>query len=130
MSYREEVKLYFKTLEKDFDLYREVLQEVAVDIRSGNFSGYPIFVASRLPLDVGELMLNRDEFESSWSIYASTLEEFIEKGLISKDKLEQFRQTYKDPEVFCCIFLVTNLGASFVFIPWKPDNKSIEFNPN
>jgi hypothetical protein len=125
MSHSEEVKLYFDTLKKDLPLYKEIILEVSSDIRKEGFSQYPIFVATQLPIEVGELIINRDDLGTSWSINASTLEEFTEKGLIKSESKDAFIKIYKNPEKHCCLFLITPLGANFLFIPYsKPGAKS------
>lgn len=119
MSYAEEAKLYFETLNKDLPLYKEVIIEVSKDIRSEGYSQFPIFIATQLPVELGEQLIDRNELGTSWSIYASTMEEFLEKGLLVEEKLEAFKKAFKNPNTHSCIFLITPIGASFLFIPFK-----------
>ena len=55
----------------------------------------------------------------SWSISASTIEEFMEHKLIEAGKDELFKTSYKDPEKNICIFIISEGGASFVFVPYE-----------
>ena len=51
------------------------------------------------------------------SIHISTLEEFSTKQIILADKIENFKQVYKNPSEQLCLFVLSDLGATFVFIP-------------
>ena len=82
MSQADEVKLYLETLKKDLPLYKDSIIEVSKDIRKEGYSQHPIFVATQLPIEVGELIIDREVLGTSWSIHASTLEEFTEKGIV------------------------------------------------
>ena len=108
-----------KSLQIDLDFYSESLKEVALEIDVEDLSSFPIFVAHQHEMTIGELIINREELGTQWTVHASTLEEFIEKGLIKKDKKELFESNYKDPSEFMCVFVVVPEGANFVFYPYK-----------
>jgi hypothetical protein len=105
------------SLQKDLALYKESIKEVAVEIRVEGLSDYPIFVAHQLDITLGELILDRNDLGTSWSIHASTLEEFIERGIIISTKKEAFLKNYKNASEFACIFVVVPEGANFVYYP-------------
>lgn len=130
MSHTDEVKLYLETLNKDLPLYKDSIIEVSKDIRNEGYSEFPIFIATQLLLDIGELIIDRNDLSTSWSIYASTLEEFSEKGVIATEKIDEFKKAWKNPNTHCCIFLVTPLGAGFLFIPFKKHKIDYQFNLN
>ena len=52
-----------------------------------------------------------------WSVNASTLEEFVTKNLVFEEKVKDFMSTYKNPETHLCLFVLSELGAQFIFIP-------------
>ena len=108
-----------KSLQKDLDFYSDSIKEVAVEIDVEGISSFPIFIAHQHEMNIGELILNREELGTQWTIHASTLEEFVEKGLIQKDKKALFEKNYKDPSEFMCVFTVVPEGANFVFYPYK-----------
>ena len=108
-----------KSLQKDLDFYSDSIKEVAVEIDVEGISSFPIFVAHQHEMKIGELILNREELGTQWTIHASTLEEFIEKGLIQKDKKGLFEKNYKNASEFMCVFVVVPEGANFVFYPYK-----------
>ena len=108
-----------KSLERDLKLYSESIKEVATEIMVEGFSAYPIFIAHQHEVSFGEPILNHKELSTSWSINASYLEEFIEKGVIHREKKERFEKQFKSTDDFMCLFVVVPEGANFVFFPYK-----------
>lgn len=108
-----------KSLESDLKFYNESLKEVAIEIMAEGISAYPIFVAHQHEVKLGEVILDKKELNTDWSIHASTLEEFIEKNLILPDKKDKFLKQYKDAYAFMCVFVIVPDGANFVFIPYQ-----------
>lgn len=108
-----------KSLEADLKFYNESLKEVAIEIISEGISVYPIFVAHQHEVKLGEVILDKNDLNTDWSIHASTIEEFIEKGLILPDKQDKFRKQYKDAYQFMCVFVIVPEGANFVFFPYQ-----------
>jgi hypothetical protein len=115
------------TLRSDLLLYKDMLKETSLEIMSGDFSSFPIFVAHQFEASIGQVILDRKELGTTWTVHASTFEEFVEIGIITKDKTEFFKKTYKDPNEFICIFIITEKGGKFVFIPY---NFEASTNPN
>lgn len=107
-----------KSLETDLKFYAESIKEVAVEIMVEGISAYPIFIAHQHEVSVGELILDKDELNTNWTIQASTLEEFVEKGIIKSEKKELFIKNYKNAHQFMCLFVMVPEGANFVFYPY------------
>ncbi|RZL33681.1 MAG: hypothetical protein EOP00_32595 [Pedobacter sp.] len=107
------------SLEKDLEFYSDAIKEVAIEIMVEGISAYPIFVAHQHEVKLGEIILNKEELNTDWTIQASTLEEFVEKGIINKEKREQFLKVYKKPENFMCVFVIVPEGANFIYYPYK-----------
>jgi len=107
-----------KSLEADLKIYGESMKEVAIEIMVEGISLYPIFIAHQHEVKLGEVILDRIELNTNWTINASTLEEFVEIGIIKKQLQDKFLKTYKKPEDYMCIFVVTPEGANFVFYPY------------
>ena len=108
-----------KSLEADLKFYNESLKEVAIEIMVEGISAYPIFVAHQHVLNLGEVILDKNDLNTDWSIHASTLEEFKEKGLILPDKQDKFLKQYKDAYHYMCVFVIVPEGANFVFFPYQ-----------
>jgi hypothetical protein len=109
------------SLEIDLKLFNESIREVAIEIMVEGLSSYPIFVAHQHEVALGEMILDKDDINSDWSINASTLEEFMERGIIKKELKQRFIDTYKKPENFMCVFVIVPEGANFVFFPYVKD---------
>jgi len=109
------------SLETDLKFFNESIREVAVEIMVEGLSKYPIFIAHQHELKLGEVILDRHDLNSEWSIHASTLEEFMERGVIKKELEERFISTYKNPNNYMCVFVVVPDGANFVFFPYLKD---------
>ncbi|MBC8052048.1 MAG: hypothetical protein H7Y13_03190 [Sphingobacteriaceae bacterium] len=107
-----------KSLEIDLKLYNESIKEIAFEILNEGLSVYPIFVAHQHEVALGELILDKDELNTQWSIQASMLEEFVQKEIIHKDKKDRFIKQYKDPNKYMCLFVIVPEGANFVFYPY------------
>src|SRR4051812_22851157 len=99
---KKEKKSPLISLEKDLSFYAESIREVAVEIMVEGISSHPIFIAHQHEVSIGEMILNKDDLNTDWTIQASTLEEFVQKGIIHPDRKEQFLKTYKKPENFMC----------------------------
>jgi len=109
------------SLEVDLKLFNESIREIAIEIMVEGLSSYPIFIAHQHEVALGEMILDREDINSDWSINASTLEEFIERGIIKKELKQRFIDTYKKPEDFMCVFVIVPEGANFVFFPYVKD---------
>lgn len=106
------------SLEKDLAFYAESIKEVAVEIMVEGISATPIFIAHQHEVKLGEVILNREELNTNWTVQASTLEEFVEKGIIKPDKKEHFLKNYKKPEDYMCVFVIVPEGANFIYYPY------------
>jgi hypothetical protein len=106
------------SLEKDLKFFNESIREVAVEIMVEGLSRYPIFIAHQHELALGELILDRHDLNTEWSIHASTMEEFVEKEVIKPILKDRFINTYKNPNDFMCVFVVVPEGANFIYYPY------------
>ena len=107
-----------QSLETDLRLYSESIREIAVEIMVEGLTSHPIFVAHQHELALGEMILNKDDLNTEWTIHASTLEEFVEKGIIKAELKQRFTDNYKNPHDFMCVFVVVPEGANFVYFPY------------
>lgn len=119
MMTEELIKTYLNSLRLDFNLFKDSIKEVSDDIIKEGYSQYPLFVAHQATVKLGEVILDREELGINFTYQASTIEEFIEKNIIKQNNVEKFKTAFKDPAKFCCIFLVTEYGGQFVFVPFE-----------
>jgi hypothetical protein len=111
---------YLGTISQDFVKIADTLKEASYQIRKAGFA-FPIFSISKEPIPIGRLLIGRGELDLQWNYYASFLDEFVQRELVAKDRETDFTETYKDPEEFCCLFVVDHEFTSFVFIPYPED---------
>lgn len=110
-----------ESLEVDLKFLNDSIREIAVEIMVEGLSKYPIFIAHQHEVALGEMIFDRHELNLDWNIQASTLEEFIKRGVIKNELKEHFTDTYKNPNKFMCVFVVVPEGANFVFFPYAKD---------
>jgi hypothetical protein len=107
----------FLMLEYELKAYKKILGKASEVVLDENVSKYPIFILHQQEVSMGIPLIEADGKQFKWSVNVSTLEEFVTKGIIFEDKLDEFRQHYKDPELFLCLFSLSELGAQFLYIP-------------
>jgi hypothetical protein len=86
-------------------------------IRDENVSNYPIFAAHQGELSIGIPIIEKSKSGGEWNINASTLEEFVTKNIIFSEHLEDFKKNFKNPDEYVCVFVLSELGATFNFLP-------------
>lgn len=112
---------YLGTITQDFIVVSDTLKEASYQIRSRGFSDYPIFPISKTLLPIGQLLIGKEELAVNWNYYTTYVDEFVQRNIIDKSKLEDFKKAYKDPDEFCCLFVVDNDFTNFLFIPYPED---------
>ena len=112
---------FLGTISSDFIKVCDTLKEGAYQIKARGISDYPIFPICKADLPFGQLLLGKNEVGTQWNYYASTSDEFQQLGFIDKEKFDAFTETYKDPEEFCCLFVVDKEFTNFLFIPYPED---------
>jgi hypothetical protein len=112
---------YLGTITKDFATVSDTLLEASAQIRKRDISRYPIFVFAKENVPLGGLLINADEQQLEWHIFASYLELFVQQGIVSAEGVEGFQATYKDADEFCCLFVLDKEFTNFVFVPYPED---------
>ena len=107
----------YALLQSELGIYKKIMQLAADRILEEIVSEYPIFVVHQQQLEIGIPLVIRGETRGNWSINASTLEEFLAKNLIDEIKVDSFRTIYKNPAKNLCLFVLSELGAEFIFLP-------------
>lgn len=119
MFSEEQFSKLLDALKADLRFFIPQLREVSKDIIAEGFSKFPVFVATEHEVSIGELIFPKAEYARDFNIYATTMEELLEKKLILPGKKQEFISTYKDPRTFMCILLLTSATASFIFVPYQ-----------
>ena len=111
---------YLGTISQDFIKVADTLKEASYQIRKSNFE-YPVFPICKVLQSIGQLLLDREHAGTEWNYYASFLDEFVQRGLIDNKSQDAFKESYKNPDEFCCLFVVDKEFTNFVYIPFPED---------
>jgi hypothetical protein len=110
---------YLGTISQDFVKIADTLKEASYQIRKRGFSDYPIFPICKTEQAIGQLLIDRQQAATDWYYFASFLDEFVQRKLM--DQPEDFIKTYKDPDEFCCLFVVDLEFTNFLFVPYPEE---------
>jgi len=112
---------YLGIISSDFVKVSEVLKEASYAIRKRKFSEYPVFAMCKVDQPIGQILVDIGPAENQWNYYASFMEEFAQRGLVADEQI--FKLNYKDPDEYCCLFVVDEGFTNFLFIPYPEDEK-------
>ena len=112
---------YLGTITKDFATASDTIKEASYQIRKREISQYPVFIFARQAVQLGSLLINADEQELQWHVFASYLEILAQQGIVDPEKIEDFTSTWKNPDEFCCLLVVDEEFTNFVYIPYPED---------
>jgi len=104
-------------LQTELTGYKTALSKAADTITENNISEYPVFVFHQHTVDIGIPIIDREETKGNWSVNASSLEELSTKQIIQPDKVTEFIQLITEHGSDLCLFVLSELGANFIFLP-------------
>ena len=113
-------------LEEDLRRYRKALIGALEIMLDQEISNYPIFIVHQQELEMGVKVIEASENTGIWSVHASSLEEFVVKQIIDENKIEEFKKIYKEHSDNLCLFVLSEIGAKFIFYP-KEDHLYQEY---
>jgi hypothetical protein len=106
-------------LQKDLTYYATYLQGISHEVLDSGTSKYPVFVAyANGQPDLGRPLLDHRQLDTRWSIRVSVMEEFVRKSILSREQFQAFKQSWKDPNDFICVFVADPQQAAFVYFPY------------
>ena len=112
---------YLGTITKDFVIIAETLKEASYQVRKHGFSEYPIFPISKKEVPIGQVLIDKTELTLDWNYNITYIDEFTSLEIIDIEKSEDFKKIYKDPDEFCCLFVIDGDFTRFIFIPYPED---------
>ena len=115
----EEFNKIIDTLKSDLIIYDEMIKEVSAEMIAEEYTKFPVFIATEHDVKIGELIIDKNDMAGTFNMYATTMEEMLDKNLILENKKNDFVKAYKDPKKFMCIMLLTEKIASFIFSKYK-----------
>lgn len=111
---------YLGTISGDFVKVSDTLREASYQIRKRGFD-HPIFPVCQEEQPVGLILIEKNAMGNSWHYYASFLDEFVQRGLVEETFRQSFIDSYKDPDEFCCLFVIDPKFTQFLYIPYPED---------
>jgi len=112
---------YLGTITSDLIKIVDNLKEASYLIRKRGFSDYPIFIISKNDIPIGQVLYRKEDFSTSWNYNVTYVDEFVQRKIIAEDKLDIFLENYKNPDEFCCLFVIDRENMNFVFVPYPED---------
>ncbi|HPI11957.1 MAG TPA: hypothetical protein PLK63_13025 [Catalimonadaceae bacterium] len=112
---------FLGTITSDFVKIADQLKEAGYQMKSRRISDYPVFVMCRQVQPIGGLLYDKLNENLDWNYFIAMAEEFVAREILSTEGYETFVSTYKDPEEFCCLFVVDPEFTNFVFVPYPED---------
>ena len=110
----------------DFIKVSDQLKDAAYQIKVRGFSNFPIFVVSRTKIDIGVELIEKFVYDNNHLYNATYLDEFVQRNLIGEESVELFKENYKNPDEYCCLFVIEAEFAGFIFIPYPEDEAMVE----
>lgn len=111
---------YLGSITTDFVKISDTLKEASYQIIQKGISNYPIFVFCKQQTSIGLPLIINNEQNLLWNVNASFLSEFTQRQLIENETA--FKETYKDTDEFCCLFVIDYDFTNFVFLPYPEDD--------
>ena len=110
----------------DFIKVSDQLKDAAYQIKVRGFSNFPIFVVSRTKIEIGVELIEKFVYDNNHIYNATFLDEFVQRNLIGEESVELFKENYKNPDEYCCLFVIEAEFAGFIFIPYPEDEAVVD----
>jgi hypothetical protein len=107
----------YQVLAQELSLYKKLLGQASDTIVEQDVSKYPIFVLHQHQVEIGLLLVDKTQVEGNWTVNVSTLEEFVTKQIVLTEQLDNFKKNFKSTQTHHCLFVLSELGAQFIFLP-------------
>lgn len=108
-------------ISEDFVKVSDQLKEASYQIRKRGFSDYPIFVMAYTDIELGALLLGSGDLTNRYIYRATYMQEFVDRDLIGEESVEAFKENYKNPDEYCCLFALIGDFSGFVYVPYPED---------
>lgn len=107
-------------LKQELEVYTEIFEKAYEKVLSSSLTKYPIIVVHKEAIDIGIPIVNKAINGGNWNINISWMEEFIAKKLIRPERVDDFQALCDDRANQYCLFVLSNIGAKFIFLPRIP----------
>ena len=113
---------YFKEPERSKDAVMDIFDELNTKLQQhevDNFKGWLHVLARNYCLMQLRSPRNMKTTEFNPGFMQSGQNTHLDNEVMEKE--EDFKNTYKDPDEFCCLFVIDKEFTRFVFIPYPED---------
>lgn len=115
-----EKELLLAEIFEDLSITKVYIDRVLEEIKLNSVSNYPIIVLSKKDILLGLKIIDKKELDIKWSFNISHLEEFVIKGIVQKDKAQDFIKVYKEHSEHYCLFItLSETEADFAYVKRK-----------
>lgn len=104
----------------DFIKVSDQLKITCNKIIEKKFSDFPVIIMSRDEVNLGTLLIDKNEIKGNkWKYFASYLEFLSSKKILNN--IDVFKEKYKSHNEYCCLLTVINNNSKVIFIPYPED---------
>jgi hypothetical protein len=121
MMHQEQESMALKAIRNDMKLIGPTMRAFSLHVINEEISQFPVYVAFQEVVSIGKPFLSKEKDHLNWNYNVTILEDFVKRGVVLEDKLENFVETYGDPEERACIFIILPAEGGFVFLPYELD---------
>lgn len=108
-----------KSLDQDLPVYEDYLKEISEQVLKEKISKYPLFIAHKEDaIALGRPIIIKSKTKTEWSINATVAEELFSKKILAEEKIDEFKQAFKDPKTHILLFILTPEEMNFLFRPY------------
>ncbi|MBK9449287.1 MAG: hypothetical protein IPN95_07690 [Bacteroidetes bacterium] len=112
-----------EAIRNDIRIIGPMMRSFSTHVINEEISEFPVYIAYQDPVSVGKPFLSKEKDHLNWNYNVSILEDFVKRGVVKEDKLEDFLETFGDPEERACIFVILPTEGGFVFIPYEIEDE-------
>lgn len=113
-----------EAIRNDMRIIGATMRAFSLHVISEEISQYPVYIAYQDAVSIGKPFMTKENDHLNWHYNVSILEEFVKRGVVAEDKLEDFLETFGDPEERACIFVVLPTEGGFVFVPYEYEDEA------
>ncbi|MEM7660050.1 MAG: hypothetical protein AAF399_28325 [Bacteroidota bacterium] len=111
-------KLILESIQNDMAMVGQDLKTIAHQVIEEGISEYPVFIASQQLLNLGKPVFDPETAGLNWFFQATILEDLVQREIVSKSRVNEFRKALGDPKATACVMVVLEQGVQVVFVPF------------
>lgn len=113
----DDKEIILREIYGDLYLIKSFITKVLLEVKENDVSNYPIIVLSQKELVLGVKIVDKEDFDLNWNFNISHLEEFVIKGIVLKEKAQDFIKVYKEHTNHFCLFVTFDeKEADFIYV--------------